>query len=109
MVEEYEFIMNNEAWEVVPRPKDKSLITSKWLYKIKHGVDGSVEEYKARFIAHGFSQKERLEYYEVLAWYTTTRSTIALAANQGWSLHQRDVKTTFLHGLHKEEVYLEQP
>lgn len=41
--------MNNNVWDVVPRPKDKSVITSKWLYKIKHGVDGSAEKYKAMF------------------------------------------------------------
>ena len=39
MNEEYEFIMKNDVWDVVPRPQDKTVVTSKWLYKIKHGVD----------------------------------------------------------------------
>ena len=43
MNEEYESIMKNDVWDVVPRPKDKSVVTSKWIYKIKHGVDGSAE------------------------------------------------------------------
>ena len=43
MNEEYESIMKNDVWDVVPRPKDKSIVTSKWLFKIKHGTDGSVE------------------------------------------------------------------
>ena len=47
MHEEYESIMKNDLWEVVPRPKDKSVVSSKWLYKIKHGSDGSAEKYKA--------------------------------------------------------------
>eukprot|EP00253_Pinus_taeda_P006796 PITA_06796 len=48
MNEEYEFIMKNDIWDVVPRSKDKSVVTSKWLYKIKHGADGSAEKFKAR-------------------------------------------------------------
>ena len=43
MHKEYESIMNNYVWDVVPRPEDKAVVTSKWLYKIKHGSDGSVE------------------------------------------------------------------
>ena len=43
MNEEYESIMKNDVWDVVPRPQDKSIVTFKWLYKIKHGVDGSVD------------------------------------------------------------------
>ena len=51
MDEEYESIMKNDFWNVVPKPKDKSVLTSKWLYKIKHGVDGGAEKFKARFVA----------------------------------------------------------
>jgi len=51
----YESIMKNDVWDVVPRPQDKSVVTSKWLYKIKHGADGSAEKFKARFVARGFS------------------------------------------------------
>ena len=61
MHEEYESITKNDVWDVVPRPKDKSVVTSKWLYKIKHGVDGSTGKYKARFVAQGFSQKEGID------------------------------------------------
>ena len=55
MMEEYQSIMKNDIWDVVPRPKGKSVITSKWIYKIKHAADGSVEKHKARFVACGFS------------------------------------------------------
>ena len=90
MNEEYELIMNNYVWDVVPRPRDKFVVTSKWLYKIKHGVDGSAEKFKSRFVARGFSQKEGVDYDEIfapVAHYTTIRSIIALAASQGWNLH----------------------
>eukprot|EP00253_Pinus_taeda_P032106 PITA_32106 len=67
MTEEYESIMKNDVWDVVPRPQDKAVVTSKWLYKIKHVVDGSAEKYKARFVARGFSQKEGIDYNEIFA------------------------------------------
>ena len=97
MHEEYESIMKNDVWDVVPRPKDKSVVTTKWLYKIKHGSVGSAEKFKARFVAC----EEDIDYDDIFAPVardTTIRSIIALAATQGWSLHQMDVKTAFLHG-----------
>ena len=55
MIKEYQSIMNNDVWDVVPKPEGNSIITSKWIFKIKHAVDGSIEKYKATFIACGFS------------------------------------------------------
>ncbi len=62
MVEEYSSIMTNDVWEVVPRPQDRSVVGSGWLYKVKYAKDGSVEKYKSRFMAKGFSQKEGIDY-----------------------------------------------
>ena len=67
MHEEYESIVKNDISNVVPRPKDKSVVTSKWLYKIKHGADGSAEKFEARFVARGFSQKEGIDYDDIFA------------------------------------------
>jgi hypothetical protein len=55
MTEEYQYIINNSVWEIVPIPKGKDVVSSKWLFKIKHAFDGSIEKYKARFVARGFS------------------------------------------------------
>ena len=55
MVEEYQSILKNDVWEIVPRPKDKSVVSSKWIFKTKHSTDGSIKNYKARFVACGFS------------------------------------------------------
>ena len=55
MMEEYNSIMKNGVWEVVPRPKGKSVVTSKWLYKIKHASDNNIKNYKYLFVARGFS------------------------------------------------------
>ena len=111
MMEEYQSIMKNDMWDAVPRPKGKSVVTSKWLFKIKHAADGSIEKYKARFVARGFSQKEGIDYDETfapVARYTSIRTIISLASVLGWKLHQMDVKTTFLNGQGEEEVYIEQ-
>ena len=111
MIEEYSSIMKNDVWEVVPRPTRKSVVASRWFYKIKHVVDGSIEKYKARFVARGFTQKEGIGYDETfapVARYTTIITIISLATVFGWKLHQTDVKTTFLNGKIEEEVYIEQ-
>ena len=102
MVEEYSSIMKNDVWEVVPRPEGKSVVTSRWLYKIKHAADGSIEKFKARFVARGFSQVEGVDYEETfapVAFYTSIRSIISIAAEMGWKIHQMDVKTTFLNDI----------
>ena len=95
MTQEYESIMKNDVWEVVPRPQDKTVVTSKWLYKINHAANGSTEKYKAHFVALGFSQKEGIDYdviFAPVARYTIICSIMDLAASQGWNLHQMDVK-----------------
>ena len=51
MMEEYQTIMKNDVWDIVTKPKNKSVVSSKWVYKIKHGADGSIKKYKARFVA----------------------------------------------------------
>ena len=55
MVEEYASIIKNNVWEVVLRLEGKSVVTSRWLYKIKHSADGSIEKFKTRLVARGFS------------------------------------------------------
>ena len=71
--------MKNDVWDVVPRPEGKSVVTSKWIYKIKHAVDGSIEKYKSIFVARGLSQKEGIYYEETFApisRYTSKRLVI---------------------------------
>ena len=55
MIEEYQVIMKNDVWDVVPRQEGKSVVTSKWIYEIKHATEGSIEKYKVIFVARGFS------------------------------------------------------
>ena len=107
MTEEFRSILKNDVWDIVPKPENKSVVSSKWIYKIKHVADGSIEKYKERFVARGFSQKEGIDYEETfapVARYTSIRSIMALASMMKWDLHQMDVKTTFLDGVIEEEV-----
>ena len=102
MIEEYQSIMKNDVWDVVPRPEGKFVVTSKWIYNIKHAADGSIEKYKERFVAPGFSQKEGIDYEETfapIARYTFIRSVLALAAVMKWKIHQMEVKIAFLNGV----------
>jgi hypothetical protein len=104
--------MNNNVWDIVPRPKGKSVVTSRWIYKIKHVADGSIEKFKARFVARGFFQKEKVDYEETfapVAKYTSIRTIISLTSFMGWRIHQMDVKTVFLNGIIEEKVYIEKP
>ena len=90
MMDEYQSIMKNDVWDVVPRPKGKFVVTSKWIFKIKHATDGSVEKHNAIFITWGFSQKEGIDYEEtfaLVARYTLLWAIISLASIMSWKLH----------------------
>jgi hypothetical protein len=67
MTEEYQSILKNDVWDIVPRLEGKSVVTSKWIYKIKHEADGSIKKYKEIFVARGFSQVERVDYDKTFA------------------------------------------
>jgi hypothetical protein len=87
---EYQSIIKNDVWEIVPRAKRKDVVSSKWLYKIKHAIDGSIEQHKARFVARGFSQKEGIDYedtFSPVVRYTSIRTIITLATKMKWKLH----------------------
>jgi hypothetical protein len=67
MTEEYRSILKNDLWDIVSRLEEKSIVTSKWICKIKHSADGSVKKYKAIFVARGFSQTEGVDYDETFS------------------------------------------
>jgi hypothetical protein len=78
--------MKNDVWDIVLRPEGKSVVTSKWIYKIKHTVDGSIKRHEMRFVARGFSQVEGIDYEETsppLARYTSIRMIISPATSMG--------------------------
>ena len=94
------------------RPKDKSVVSSKCIFKKKNSTDGSNENFIARFVAQGFSQKEGIDYeqnFVPIDRYTSIITILALDSKMRCKLHKMDVNTTFLNGVIDEEVYIEQP
>ncbi|KAI5321499.1 hypothetical protein L3X38_030570 [Prunus dulcis] len=112
MEEEIYALTMQGTWCLVPRPANTNIVGSKWIYKIKRNSDGTVSRYKARLVAHGFSQEAGFDYHETFSpvvRHTTVRLILSLASINGWSLRQLDVKNAFLHGDLDEEVYMKQP
>ena len=112
MEQEMKSLKENEVWEMVELPKDRKTVGSKWVYKLKSGPDDSIERYKARLVAQGFSQKYGTDYDETFCPVVRLESLctmIALAVQHRLKLHQVDVTTAFLNGKLDEEVYMRQP
>ena len=87
-------------------------IGCKWIYKNKYKADDSLDKHKARLLAKGYAQKEGVDYTETFAPIAkcgSIRTLFSLAAQKGWKIHHMDVKTTFLNGDLKEDVYMDQP
>jgi hypothetical protein len=112
MVEEYTSIMRDDVWDIVLRPNENLFVSSRWLYKIKHVVDGFTDKFKVRFMVRGFSHKERVDYednFSLVAKYASIRAIISTISVTRWRIHQLDVKIDFLNGIIEEEVYIEKP
>ena len=112
MKDEVKPLQDNETWNLVRRPTDSDVIPGKWVYKVKLGLSGQVDKYKARYVAKGFKQFEGLNCFETFAPNCkpeTFRILIQISAKQGHVMHHFDVKTAFMHSSIEEEVYLKQP
>ncbi|KAJ9545582.1 hypothetical protein OSB04_025289 [Centaurea solstitialis] len=100
------------VWRLVPRPKNKTIIDLKWIFKNKKDEDGIVTRNKARLVAKGFKQQAGIDYDEIfapVARIEAIRIFLAYAAHKNFTVYQMDVKTAFLNGELKEEVYVTQP
>lgn len=84
----------------------------KWVFRIKRKADGSIERYKARLVTKGFHQQQAIDYDQTFSPVikpATIRTVITIVVSLGWSLRQLDVINAFLHGILKEDVYMQQP
>lgn len=112
METEMRSLKDNDVWELVDLPAGRKTVGSKWVYKVKTGADGSIERYKARLVAQGFSQSYGTDYDETfcpVVRQESLRVLIALSVQYGLQLHQVDVTTAFLNGNLEEEIFMKQP
>jgi hypothetical protein len=111
MQEELNNFMRNEVWHLVPHP-NLNVVGTKWVFHNKQDEHGVVTRNKARLVAKGYSQVEGLDFdetYGPVARLESIRILLAYATYHGFKLYQMDVKSAFLNGPIKEEVYVEQP
>lgn len=109
---EIESIHKNNTWTLVERPNNVNIISSKWVFTIKNNELGEPTRYKARLVARGFTQQYLEDYDETfapVARISTFRFILALANQFDLHAHHMDVKTAFLNGILKEDIYMEVP
>ena len=91
----------NETWELVPRPKDKNIVGTKWIFKNKFIQHGQVIRDKARLLCKGYAQVEGIDFEEnfaPLALLEAIRMFLALSCHKNFKVYQMDIKSSFLNG-----------
>ena len=109
---EFDALLQNQTWTLVPSHPSQNLIGCKWVFRVKRNADGSIERHKARLVAKGFHQQSGIDYdetYSPVIKPTTVRTVLSIAISVGWSLRQIDIQNAFLHGNLSEEVFMSQP
>jgi hypothetical protein len=112
MQSEMDAVEKNCTWELADLPRGHSAITLKWVFKLKRDEAGAIVKHKARLVARGFVQWEGINFddtFAPVARMESVRLLLALAAQKSWCVHHMDVKSAFLNGDLKEEVYVHQP
>ena len=112
MQQEMNSVEQNKTWELADFPVSCHMITLKWVFKLKGDKVGAIVQQKARLVACGFLQQEGVnleDAFSPVARVEFARVLLALAACEGWHVHHMDVKSSFLNGDFKEEVYIRQP
>ncbi|XP_071709426.1 uncharacterized mitochondrial protein AtMg00810-like [Rutidosis leptorrhynchoides] len=101
MTDEYNALIKNGTWVLVPRPTRVNIVQSMWLFKRKLCSDGSLDRFKARLVANGKSQRPGIDCGETFSSVVkpaTIRTVLSLFVSRCWPIHQLDVKNAFLHG-----------
>jgi hypothetical protein len=112
MDEELDQIEKNDTWELVPRPKNKNVIGTKWVFRNKLNEYGQITRNKARLVCKGYAQIEGIDFEETffpVARMEAICLLLAYACSKNVKVYHMDVKSTFLNGELEEEVYIEQP
>ncbi|KAJ9568078.1 hypothetical protein OSB04_004044 [Centaurea solstitialis] len=112
MQEEYDALLRNQTWSLVPPESVPNLVGSKWVFRTKFKPNGTIDRLKARLVAKGFHQRPGLDYIETFSPVVkpaTLRLVLSLASSQNWPLRQLDINNAFLQGTLTESVYMSQP
>ncbi|GKB36047.1 ribonuclease H-like domain-containing protein [Tanacetum coccineum] len=112
MYDEYNALIKNGTWVLIPRPSGANIVWCLWLFRHKFHADGSLSRYKARLVANGSSQQLGIdcdENFSPVVKPATIRIVFSLALTKYWPIHQLDVKNTFLNCDLLETVYMHQP
>lgn len=109
---EYQSLIDNDTWDLVELPEEKSAVGCKWVFKVKYNGQGKIERFKSRLVAKGYSQRHGIDFEETFSpvvRYSSIRTLLAHAVQKDMIVHQMDVITAFLHGKLNEELYMQQP
>jgi histone deacetylase 1/2 len=109
---EFQALMSNQTWTLVPYQGQSNIIDSKWVFKTKFKADGSIERRKARLVARGFQQTAGVDFEETFSPVvraSTVRIILTIAVHLNWDIRQLDINNAFLNGHLKETVYMSQP
>lgn len=112
MQDEYDALLRNKTWHLVPPSKGNNIIDCKWVYKMKKKQMGEIDRYKAKLVAKGFKQRYGIDYEDTfgpVVKIATVRLVLSVAISRGWCLRRLDVQNAFLHGVLKQEVFMKQP
>nr|GEY72061.1 ribonuclease H-like domain-containing protein [Tanacetum cinerariifolium] len=112
MYDEYNALVKNGTWLLVPRPACVNMVRSMWLFKHKFHADGTLSRYMARLVANGSSQQQGVDFNETFSPIikpATIRTVLSLVVSRQCPIHQLDVKNSFLNGDLSKTIYMHQP
>jgi hypothetical protein len=110
--EELNSINKNNVWEIIKKPTNTNIVSTRWVFVKKIDDKGNLQKYKARLVARGFEQIHGIDYFDTFApvvRFNSIRLIFAIAVQNKMIIHQMDVKTAFLNGTVDEEIYIEIP
>lgn len=112
MTNEYDALIINDTWDLVPRTSNMNVIRCMWIFRHKRLSDDTFGRYKARLVCDDGCQQVGVDYdktFSPAVKPATIRTVLSIVLSKSWSIHQLDVKNAFLHGHLQETVYMYQP